>query len=291
MVLLAVLLGGDLAAQFKADDQLEKELRFEKTNPGNVLRVANINGNIEVRNYSGTAIKITAKRTISAKTEERLGEGKSIDLGVKDLYDTLIVYLTGVCGDFSKNNESWGKQSDNWSYNWNNCEERFNYRLDFLVEVPRGQHLVLSTINDGDIMVDGISGNLMLRNINGSISVDDPSGKLKARTVNGDVTLEFNSLPTQPLDLYTLNGDINMNYPGQLNADVSFKSFNGDLYTNENDYQQMPMKMVASESSNIKGGVTQKLESRSMIRLGRGGLDIQLETFNGNAYLKNTNNN
>jgi hypothetical protein len=58
--------------------------------------IANINGDITVTSYPGTAIMVEVTKTIKAKTNERLEKGKKeIQLGVLNEVDTLILFCGG----------------------------------------------------------------------------------------------------------------------------------------------------------------------------------------------------
>ena len=57
-------------------ETITKELIFEKKNIDNALMIANINGNIKVVGYAGDKILLTVEKTINAKTQERLENGK-----------------------------------------------------------------------------------------------------------------------------------------------------------------------------------------------------------------------
>src|SRR5215471_4514516 len=79
-------------------DKITKELKFEKVSASNTLILANINGSIKVQGYDGDKILIEAERTIKAKTDVRLEQGKSeMQVQQIDRVDTLIVYVAGGC--------------------------------------------------------------------------------------------------------------------------------------------------------------------------------------------------
>src|SRR6476659_8262924 len=82
-------------------DKITKELKFEKTSSNNTLVLANINGSMKVQGYDGDKILIEAERTIKAKTDARLEQGKKeMQMQQIDRVDTLIVYISGGCNHF-----------------------------------------------------------------------------------------------------------------------------------------------------------------------------------------------
>ena len=75
--------------------------------------------------------------------------------------------------------------------------------VDLEIQVPVGSTVRLSTVNDGDIVVENIDGEVEVSNTNGEIHVRNVRGPVSASTVNGDVTVVFLSLihisePTRP---------------------------------------------------------------------------------------------
>jgi hypothetical protein len=286
MALLCVVSG---MAQ-RQTESIKKEIQFEKTDTNNVFYLNNINGEIKVEGYSGNTILIEARKTISAKTEDRIQKGlKEISVEVIDRYDTMIVYMKGPCGDFVMRTRNKGNNGrKHWNYNWNNCHEQYDFQIDYIIKVPYIMNLVLSTINDGDVEVKGVSGSLEVNNINGAIALSGIENRVKVHTINGDVDLNFNKNPTIDSDFYTLNGDINANFKPGLSADMSFKSFNGEFYTNLTGIEQLPVKLEKSIASN-KRGISFKLDSKLVMRARTGGVYLDFETFNGDVFVKENN--
>ena len=262
-------------------DELTKELSFEKASDSNVLYVTNINGGVEVEGYNGDKIKVRVSRTIKAKTLERLEQGlNEIRIGIMDRYDTLIVYMKGGCDNFRWNGTN---QGYNWDYS--ECNPPYDYKFDITLMVPQGINVYASTVNQGDIKVSGVSGTLELRNINGDIAAIGIQGSTIVHAINGDIHLEYTSIPESG-SFYSLNGDINANYPSKFRASVTFKSFNGDFYTNIDDIVQQP---VIIKTTSDKKGITFKAETRTAISFRGGGPPLDFETFNGDVFIKEVN--
>jgi DUF4097 and DUF4098 domain-containing protein YvlB len=270
-------------------EKIIKVFAFEKRSEANALVIANINGNIIVSGYDGDKIQVEVTRTIKAKTPERLDAGKAITLGVIDLADTLIFYTQGLCSKFGRkqNKQSnWGSLKD-WGYDWDNqdsdeCLEKAEYKLDFVVRVPRTIHLVVSTVNQGQIKVDDCAGSIVANNINGGIALANISREVVAHTINGNVDITYLKNPQQPCRFYSLNGDINAWFQKGLKAELSFESFNGQFYTNVTDVETKP---IVVEQKNSKDGLKFKVKG-NQFKIGTGGVQLDFETFNGNVYLK-----
>lgn len=272
-------------------ETITKELIFEKKNIDNALMIANINGNIKVVGYAGDKILLTVEKTINAKTQERLENGKKeIQLGIIDRADTLIVYVDGPCNHFEparKGNSSSHWAKDGWGYNWKNCDgrncrETYDYTMNFTIQVPASVHIQLSTINDGDIQVENMKGSVGADNINGSIKLNNLVRESYASTINGDVDITYTQNPNKDCRFYTLNGDINAYFQKDLAASLSFESFNGEFYTNIDQIERLPALV---EEKKGKEGIKFKVNG-NRYKVGKGGALLDFETFNGNVYLK-----
>ena len=154
--------------------------------------------------------------------------------------------------------------------------------MDFTIKVPTGIHVIAGTINDGDVVVDNVGGIVKANNINGSIRLTNLKSAAEARTINGDVDIEYAANPSGDCHFYSLNGDINALFQPGLSAQTSFKSFNGHLYTNLSGLEMLPLQVQKASHGN---GIKYKIDG-SRYQIGRGGVLLDFETFNGNAYLK-----
>lgn len=265
----------------------KREIAFEKQSDSNVLYLANISGGIKVEAYNGDKVVLEAKKTVKAKTEERLERSKTeLNLGVIDRLDTIIVYIAGPCGQFGNKNRLYGRKTGKgWSYDWGNCEYDYDFKYDFTLKVPSNMNLYLATINEGNVEVTGVKGSLDVNNVNGAITLKQISGKTNAHTINGDVNLEYNTLPNEASSYYTLNGNINAFYPKGLRADMTFKSFNGDFYTNI-EKLEYKTAVVEKKKTGKTDGLAYQVDSRSAISVGGGGVSLDFETFNGDVFVK-----
>jgi DUF4097 and DUF4098 domain-containing protein YvlB len=280
-------------------EKITKEFSFEKKSADNAIMVSNINGDVRVEGYAGDKIIVEVSKSIYAKTNERLEKGKTnVQLGVIDRADTLIFFVEGTGAQFGRKSEgkhnSWSR--GDWGYNWccndnrncNNCDCRteYDYKMDFVVKVPPSVHLMVSTINDGDISIDNVAGAVNADNINGSIKMNKLVREARASTINGDVDVEYASNPKSDCRFYSLNGDINAWFQRGLGASMSFESFNGSFYTNIDKLETMPAHV---EKKDVAGGVKYKING-NRFKIGSGGAFLDFETFNGDVYLKEKTN-
>jgi len=157
--------------------------------------------------------------------------------------------------------------------------------VDLRVEVPAGSSVEASTVNDGEVAVSGLSGELVLHNTNGGISVADVTGPVNASTVNGDVKVAFGpKLALAAMAFSTLNGDIDLTLPAGAGADVVLRSDNGEIYS---DFDVALEKRPARVESERKHGKYRVEVSRELTgKIGAGGPELFLKTFNGDIALR-----
>jgi len=270
-------------------EMIVKEFTFEKKGIQNALMIANINGHIKVEAYDGDKIQVEVTKKIQGKTQERLETGKTeIQLGVVDLADTIILYVNSPCNHFEKSNprSQHSHMGTKWGYAWDqrgrSCHEIYDYSMDFKVKIPASVNLLVSTINNGDIVIENVKSPLKANNINGSIRLQNLMREAEATTINGDVDVEYVQNPQRNCRFYTLNGDINALFQKGLEASIGFQSFNGSLYTNVDRVELLPV--VVEKEQDDKG--TKYKVNDNQFKIGAGGAYLDFETFNGNVYVK-----
>lgn len=273
--------GGLLQSQeFK--EILKKELRFDSSSTTNVLNVQNVNGSIDVQGYEGNTILVEVKKTIRAKNQEYLEQGKrEIGISVEEGDNEIFVFLDSPWTYFDLEK---GRFSHHENYDYNE-RPKYRYHLDFTVKVPRKTGLKVGTMNDGDIYVKDVQGHLMkANNLNGAITLENVTGKTDANALNKDINISYSTNPKEDSHYNSLNGDINVTFKDGLNAYVSFKSMNGDLFTN---FDTMAMKSEVTQKEVKRGkGVKYKVDAKETFQIGDGGVKLDFNLLNGDALVK-----
>lgn len=157
--------------------------------------------------------------------------------------------------------------------------------VDLRIEVPVASSIDASTVNDGDITVEGLSGELALHNTNGGIEVRGVTGPVNATTVNGDVKAVFGpKLAAAAMAFSTLNGDVDVTLPAGSNLDVLLRSDNGDILSDfDVALQSKPVKVEADRK---KGKYRIAVSKELAGKIGSGGPELFLKTFNGDILLR-----
>lgn len=242
------------------------------------LLIANIQGNIEVEKGIANKIIVRGRQEIKSKKDDDLPTIQYLEQG-----DTMAIYIDAKCSKFALRKPCDNYGNDWGYYDWFGCRNETVLKVDFEVLVPENLELILSTINEGDINVEKIETPIWANNINGSISLQSVKQVDHARTINGDVNIRYIDNPKKGGSFYTLNGDINAYFPRNLDANVSFKTFHGSFYTDFEMATPIPSKIEAKKNDN---DFIYKLGGQSNIKINRGGIPLDFETFNGSVYLR-----
>jgi hypothetical protein len=157
--------------------------------------------------------------------------------------------------------------------------------VDLKIEVPAASSVELSTVNDGDLSVEGIGGEIVLHNTNGEIAVRDVTGPVNASTVNGDVIVAFGrTMAAAAMAFSTLNGDVDVTLPPSARVDVLLRSDNGEIYSDFDIVLERRQAQV--ESDGRKGRYRIAIAQEQAGKIGGGGAEIFLKTFNGDILLR-----
>jgi hypothetical protein len=272
---VAVLLAGpsaELDLRVQQESAISRTLHFDGTGE-HTLDVRSIHGSIHVVGADRSDVQLNARKTVRAETDADLRAAERlVELDIVDgapRIEAIVREPQGyVCGD----------DSDPRGGRW--WDPPYVVKFDFVIQVPRATRLRLCTINGHEISVEGTVGDFVLDNVNGRITMDNVRGSGSARTVNGTITASFSEPPTAPSEFKTTNGNVAITMPPDLAADLKMKTFNGGLFT-DFDLQSLPQPVPVAERRGDR--FVYRSNPFTLVRAGRGGPELTLETFNGNV--------
>lgn len=254
-----------------------REFKLSSNAAGSILYIYNIDGFIKIEGYDGNSVILEMDKTIIADSEEKLNKGvKEFRLGYDQLSDTILVYIASPYDS---------RPRRKWHFNDDEENRGYDCSVSFTVKVPRAMNLHVSTVNNGEVIINNVSGSIHASNVNDKITIKNAAQKTTAHTVNGDVTVSYIRNPDEESSFQTINGDINISLKPGLSADMQFKSMNGEMFTDFQDIQKLPAT-VTKEKTDRNAGTVFKLNSATSIRFGKGGVPYRLETLNGNVYIR-----
>lgn len=157
---------------------------------------------------------------------------------------------------------------------------------EITVKVPMStSELKLSTVNDGNIIVNNINGQVEITNVNGWIHCENIAGSVVANTVNGDVIVGFKTVnPQAAMAFSTLNGKIDVTFPADLKANVKLKAEQGDIFSDFDVAIDKGHSTVEKKNDDHM----YKIEIGDWIygTINGGGPEIMMKTFNGSVYVR-----
>ncbi|MBN2207319.1 MAG: DUF4097 family beta strand repeat protein [Candidatus Aminicenantes bacterium] len=164
--------------------------------------------------------------------------------------------------------------------------EGWKLAYDLTIQAPFNSSLKLETTNDGDILVENISGELEIENVNGSIHLVGVTGSVVTSTVNGEIQVTLlKAAPGKAMSFTTMNGDIDVTLPADAKATVKAKSERGDIYT-DFDLALRKVEPKAEEARKESGRYRVSFERPVVGDIGGGGPEFSFSTFNGDIYLR-----
>ena len=259
-------------------EHITQEYTIKQSSVG-ILTIYNLEGSVKVEGYSGDKVIIEIDKTVSAKTHEILDQAKKeIKLGFEQIGDSVVTYLQAP----------WDTRPHDWRDDRDGSDRRnveYRCRLSYTVKVPYSLNLRLSTVNDGDVWVKNVAGELHVNNVNGGITILNAKGTTHAHTINGDLSVHYLSNPKESSSYYTLNGKLTASFQPDLSADLQFKSMNGAFYTDFSNTEMLAPTITKNQEKN-GNGTLYKLNKDTKLRIGSGGNLFKFETLNGNIYIK-----
>jgi len=163
-----------------------------------------------------------------------------------------------------------------------------NRPTDLEIQVPRRTSLELSTVNAGEIRVEGVDGEIEVGNVNGAITLAAIGGSVVAHTVNGRVAATLARVSSQkPMAFTSLNGEVDVTLPAATKANLKLRTDNGSAFT-DFDLHMLSQSASATAEDTRQSGGRYRLEVNKVIygSINGGGPDIEVRTFNGNIYVR-----
>jgi hypothetical protein len=272
MVPLAVPAPGE-AADVERTEVIEKTLRFGATGGERLVVVDNVFGSIEVTGYDGAEVRVTVRKTIVARSEDKAAKADEvITLDITEENELIELYVDGPYRDRGRRESDWRGFK----------REGYKVKYDFEIMVPKECAVELKTVNDGDISVSGVTGDFDVNNVNGEIEMKDIRGSGDVYAVNGKVSIGFGRNPGGDCSIGTINGDVRLYFRPDLSADFYLKTMNGEAFT-DFEVSALPTRTVSNDKHN--GKTVYKIGHMSGVRAGRGGPEFELSTLNGDMFI------
>ena len=226
-----------------------------------LIKVEVVRGGITVKSYDGSAVQI----------EQSDGDGIGTNKG-ENRQDGGIVAGPSV------------KEANNivtiTSYT-------MEFPINFIITVPRHTSLVLSAVNQGDITVSNVEGEVEANNVNGAVTLNNISGDVVAHSLNAAVRVSLTKVDKQkPMAFSSMNGTVDVTFPSDLRADLSLQSGQGKIYSDfDIQLQQHGSETITADNAGGDGKYQVKTSKTIYGTINGGGPEIQFKNFMGNIYI------
>jgi DUF4097 and DUF4098 domain-containing protein YvlB len=249
---LAVLLNVALARG--ADDNAAVTEEFHHTyalTANGKIALQNINGSVHISVWDQNEVKVDAvKRAHSA---ERL---KDAEIQVDSNPDSISIETHYRQQD--------RQQDESWHNGHNNPAS-----VEYTLTVPRNARLDEIKLINGNLDVNGLTGEVRASCINGKLTARGLAGQVKLATINGPLEATFEHLPAASMELTSVNGPVELTVPSDAKASVEASTVSGSI---DNDF---------GLRTNDHRYVGHDLRGE----LGGGGAEIRLSNVNGTIHL------
>jgi len=163
-----------------------------------------------------------------------------------------------------------------------------NHTVDLTIQVPFNTSLKLRCLNDGDIRVEHVSGEVDVDDLNGGVKLLNISGAVVAHSLNEDVIVTLDQItPGKSMSFSTMNGDVDVTMPADVKARVKLKADNGEIFSDFDVHQEAnPASPKISDSHGKDGRFHVQFDKVTYGSINGGGPEMQFTTFNGKIYLR-----
>ncbi len=217
---------------------------FDQTYPldnGGRVGLENINGDVTIEVWDQAEVRVYAVK--EASSPERLAALKiEVDASAR-----------GVFIDTHYPN------SRDLSY----ADRHGHSKVEYTLTVPRFASVDDVDLVNGDLLIDGVEGDIDADTVNGTIVVRGAGGEIELETVNGRIELELGSVVSRDVNLDSVNGTIEVFLTG--GAEIRAETVNGRI-SNDFGIEVKKGKYVGSSMNGSIGG---------------GGPVVEIETVNG----------
>ena len=250
---LAIVMMAASSAMMQQSEMLRDE--FHQTYPFSAqgrISLNNINGAVRVSSWDRNEVKIDAVK--SAYRRDRLDEAKIV---VRADVNALHVETT-----YPQRTQT-----------FNSGEGRFDNpaTVEYTLTVPRTARIDSIQLINGNLDIDGITGDVKASSINGRVSAHELMGEVRLSTINGKLEAIFGRLnETKAISLGSVNGPVLLTIPSDSNAEIKAGTVHGGI---SNDFG-LPVRRGDYVGRDLAG------------QLGQGGARIKLGNVNGSITIK-----
>jgi DUF4097 and DUF4098 domain-containing protein YvlB len=162
----------------------------------------------------------------------------------------------------------------------------YDSTVDLTLQVPFKTSLKLSSHDNGDILVENVTGEIEVSNHEGNVTLKKISGSVVANSYDGGILIAFDQIdPGKPMSFTSYDGDIDVTFPAALKANVKMKTQEGEIYSDFPVDIKADQKKVQDER---KQGGKYRISFGEFIygTINGGGAEFQFVSYDGDIYIR-----
>lgn len=249
------------------NDMFIEEIVIPLSSPGEpgTLEVNQIYGGIHVSGYDGKEVIVLAKQkrmqsSVKMKNGLRKIENNSMALEAEESSNYIEVHAQNYRGGD-------------------------NSTMNLEIRVPRNFNLKLSSINDGNILVENVNGEFEISNVNNDIIMNTVSGAAVVDSVNGKITATFKQVNSDSKMVFTsFNEDVDVSLPSDIKANFKLRTAYGEIFTGFD--VEFDTSEPVIEKDNSKKSYKVKLEKWVSGKANGGGGEVVLKSHSGDLIVR-----
>lgn len=158
-------------------------------------------------------------------------------------------------------------------------------KVSVVARVPRRTDVELHTINDGEIIVSNLIGDLELYNTNGPITAKNITGSVIAESVNDQIDISFAGFAEDGASsMETINGDIILGIAKGMGVTTHLDTAKGEMYS-DFEVDVRPVEQVIKRDDR-KDGVSIQIESVVIADINGGGHVVRMKSLHGDLNIR-----
>jgi len=270
ILIVFLFLAGTLA--FTQEGKTDRAtVPFSDSSKPGFIEASVYNGSLIVRGYEGKEVIIEAKVRERLVSEEKEDEENEKARGMRR--------ILGSSGTGLEVEEEDNVMEIDVS--------SMKQTVDLTLQVPFNTSMEIGSYNNGEVLIENITGEIEANNYNGKIALKGISGSVVAHTYNGDVIVSFTKIdPDKPMSFSTWNGDVDVTFPAMVKANVKMKSEMGDVYSDfDIQLAEAPQKVVEDERKE-GGGYKISFEKAIVGSINGGGPEYQFKNYHGDIFIR-----
>ncbi len=284
IVFIIVLLGGPGCLTANAADAGTRNIEVPLTDPGKPaeLKMSAFQDSIAITGYNGKNVLVEITEKEKKKTghkheheaDHKDGKNEKTASKNKGMYK-----VAGTSNNFiiTEENNKILIKSKNMSGS--------NY-LHFSIKVPFSTSLNLKTHDNGDVKINRIDGDIVVKHYNGNILLTDIGGTVVANAMNGDVKATFKKVALNaPMSFSTFSGDLDITFPANAKFNLKMNVEKGEIFS---DFKLKTIEKpnTSSKKRQKNGKFVVKVEKTIYAELNGGGEEVFFKTYSGNIYIR-----